>query len=134
MPRNLTSVLALVLALGLAGCGEDQKDQLEDAGRSAGEKTAQAWKKLKAFSAEHKDEAVELWNKGMSSAKERFEKAKAKRPDLSEDVKRDLDEKWTAIERAYAKVKEVGADGWKTAHDAFVAAYDSFHEELKKHE
>ncbi len=134
MPRILTSAIALVLAVGLAGCGEEQKEKLEDAGRSAGEKSAQAWQKLKTFTAEHKDDAVELWNKGMSSAKARFEEAKAKHPDLSEDVKKDLDEKWSAVEKAYTKVKEVGADGWKTAHDTFVAAYDAFRNELKKHE
>lgn len=128
----LVTVLALCLAL--TACGDEQKEKLKDAGRTVGEKTAKTWTKLKTFTAEHKDEAVALWDKSMGSLEERLEKAKAKSGDWSEDAKKGLAEKWKNVEAAYAVAKAAGADGWQAAHDAFVAAHEAFQEELTKHE
>lgn len=134
-PRRLLAVLTCA-ALGLAmlgGCGDDVKQQAKDLGKTIGEKAGATWNSVKEFSAEKKDQAVELFSKSKDTLAEQFEKAKEKSADWSEDAKTALDGKWVAVQETYGKAKDAGADGWETSRDAFVEAYEAFKRELAKH-
>ena len=125
MARTLP--LFVITALLLAGCGEENKQKVEDAGRSIGEKAGQAWSKVKTFTADQKDEAVKYWDENKDDLKARYDKAKEKGGETLEARKKDF-------EAALAKAKEVGKDGWEAARDGVTAAYEAFQKELAKHE
>ena len=127
MKRSLLPVLALVSALVLAGCGEEQKEKLKETGTTIGEKAGQAWTKVKTFTVEQKDKAIEFWDENKDGLNERYEKVKDKGGEALAARKKDF-------EAALAKAKEAGKDGWEASRDAVKAAFDAFEKEVAKHE
>lgn len=119
--------LFVITALLLAGCGEENKEKVEDAGRTIGEKAGQAWNKVKTFTAEQKDEAVKYWDENKGPLQDRYEKVKEKGGETLAARKKDF-------EAALAKAKEVGKEGWDSARNGVTAAYEAFQKELAKHE
>jgi hypothetical protein len=122
-----------LLLVALAGCGEETKEKMKDAGRSIGEKAGHAWSEVREFASDKKDQALALFAESKDALAAQFEKARAKSKDWGTDARGALESKWQAVQETYAKAKDAGAEGWGAARDAFVAAYEAFQAELAKH-
>lgn len=134
IPMIRTTALVLTAAFLFAACGDEQKQKIEEAGRSVGEKAGAAWAKVKTFTVEQKDEAVKLWDEHKGDLAARYEKVKAKGGELGEDAKKALAARKDDFDAALAKAKDAGKDGWEAARDGVIAAYEAFRAELAKHE
>ena len=131
MPRTLA--LFVVTALLLAGCGEEQKQKAEDAGRSIGEKAGKTWNKVKEFSAEQKEEFAGWLKDKKPEMEATYEKAKKKAAEAGKDAEKAFDASYQKAKDAFAKIPEASKDGWQAARDAAAAAYEAFQREAAKH-
>jgi hypothetical protein len=127
--RVFAATLLLLTSFALAGCGDD-----DAALNRVKEETGEAWDAIKAWSAEKKDRAVEVFAERKEAVNESYMRLKEKSADWSEERKRELEAGWRKVESTYQRAETATAEGWNEARDAFVAAYEAFEESLEDKE
>lgn len=125
-------LLTTVLALPLAGCGDETREKAKEVGRTIGEAAGATWNSVRELAAEKKDQAMDFFSKSKDVLAKQYAASQAKGEELAEDAGAALKEKWAQVETAYAKAKDASGEGWATARDAFIEAYRAFEAELKK--
>ena len=126
--------LLVCVAFLVAGCGEEQQKKAEELGKTIGEKTGQAWNKVKTFSAEQKDEFNAWWADKKPEAQKSYEAARKKAAEAGEDAEQALDASWEKLQEAWAKLPQATKDGWQATRDAVAAAWEAFQKEVAKHQ